>query len=315
MADYSTPSRPGAENDVTGTRALDRAIFLEVFAGMVLEAFDTKQVAVDKHLVRTISHGKSAQFPLTWKGSAAFHTPGAELDPGVILHDQRILTIENLLVSSVFVDKLDDAMNHYEIRKEYAHQLGEALANIYDTNVFRAVAQGADASHPFDSNFDGTELGAADLDSAAGAKGVVYDGAQTLDENDVPEGDRYLACLPSMWYVLLEDGEFIDRDFAGEGSKARATIPFASDLQVLKTNNIPTIDDTATANVAVALQSDYLTTRGVIWQKGAIGTVKLLDLSVEDEYSVRHKGTLLTADYAIATDFLRTEACIWLTDV
>ncbi len=315
MADFSTPSRLGAENDVKSTRAEERAIFLEVFAGEVLNAFDTKQVAVDKQLVRTISSGKSAQFPLTWKAAAAYHTPGAELNPGVILHDQKLVVIEDLLVASVFVDKLDEAMNHYEIMQEYAHQLGEILANKYDTNVFRAIATGAAASHPFDSAFDGTEISAQDLDSAGGAKAAVYEAAETLDSLDVPEGDRFLAVLPSMWYPLLEDGEFIDRDFAGEGSKARAQIPFASDLVVLKTNNIPIADDSSDVGVPVALRNDYLTTRGVVWHRGGVGTVKLLDLAVEAEYTVRHKGTLHTADYAIGTDYLRTEACIWLTDV
>jgi len=37
------------------------ALFLKVFSGEVLTAFDIATVFIDKHRVRTISHGKSAQ--------------------------------------------------------------------------------------------------------------------------------------------------------------------------------------------------------------------------------------------------------------
>lgn len=38
------------------------ALFLKLYGGEVLAAFETAQVAVNRHLVRTIPHGKSAQF-------------------------------------------------------------------------------------------------------------------------------------------------------------------------------------------------------------------------------------------------------------
>lgn len=53
MAD-ATPSRPG--NDGSNNLGL----FLKVFSGEVLTAFNNKQVMMDKHFVRTISQGKSA---------------------------------------------------------------------------------------------------------------------------------------------------------------------------------------------------------------------------------------------------------------
>lgn len=55
MAD-ATVSRLGQSKGAGATDAL----FLKVFAGEVLEAFDTKQQTADKHLVRTIKSGKSA---------------------------------------------------------------------------------------------------------------------------------------------------------------------------------------------------------------------------------------------------------------
>jgi hypothetical protein len=52
----ATPTRLGQVNGSGGTDAL----FLKVFSGEVLAAFERNAVTVDKHFVRTIESGKSA---------------------------------------------------------------------------------------------------------------------------------------------------------------------------------------------------------------------------------------------------------------
>jgi hypothetical protein len=317
VADF-TPSRIGQVNEAGDAKA----IFLEVFSGMVLEAFDTNQVTDTRVTKRNIKSGKSAQFPLIWKANALYHTAGEELDGQKISHAKKTISIEELLVADVFVDVLDEAMNHYEVRAEYSHQLGEALGNAYDSNNFRCIWAGGAASHPIteaqaapDSN--GEVISAANMTTSATAiKAAIYDGAMTLDQKNVPDSDRYCALPPLGWYLLLEDGEFIHRDYAGEGSQARAKMPFAADLQILKTNNIPTTDESTSVpeDVPSALQLDFTGYAGAIWHKGAVGVVKLLDLKTEEEYSVRHQGSLLVAKYAIGQSYLRTECSVVLDD-
>jgi len=257
------------------------------------------------------------QFPLTWSTVAAYHTPGAEIVGVPIEHAAKVIAIQQLLEADVFIYILDEAMNHYEVRAAYAHQLGEALANAKDTNSFRAVFVGAAASHPIDTsgNNDGTPIQQAALSTdPAILKAALYDAAQTFDEKNVPQSDRYAALLPLAWYLMLEDGEFIHRDFAGDGSKARATMPFAADLQVLKSNNIPTADDSAEATVPVPLRDDFRECVGLVWHKNAIGTVKLLDMKTESAYDIRRQGSLFVSKYAIGQDYLRPEGCISLED-
>jgi hypothetical protein len=53
-------SRLGQINGTGGSYANDNALFLKVFGGEVLTAFANKVVTMDKHMVRTISSGKSA---------------------------------------------------------------------------------------------------------------------------------------------------------------------------------------------------------------------------------------------------------------
>jgi hypothetical protein len=309
----SVPSRFGQQNAAGDTKA----IFLEEFSGLVLEKYDFTQITDARQVVRNIKSGSSAQFPLIWSTVAASHTPGAEIVGQEIQHNKKNINIEDLLYSDAFVDVLDDAMNHYEVKSSYAHQIGEALANAKDTNSFRAVFTGAAASHLIDQtgDNDGTALQSAAMSTtAATLKAAIYDAAQTLDEKNIPESERYAAVLPLAFYLLLEDGEFIDRDYDGQGSKAVARMPFAANLQVLKSNNIPTANDTAESSVPTVLRDDFREAIGVVWHKSAIATVKLLDLSTEIGWDMRRQGTLLIGKYAIGQDYLRPEACISLED-
>lgn len=101
------PSRLGMIN---GTGA-DDALFLKLFSGEVLTAFDETNVMMSRHLVRTIQHGKSSQFPATWKNSASYHTPGELIKGKSINHAERVIHIDDLLISDVFISNIDEAKN------------------------------------------------------------------------------------------------------------------------------------------------------------------------------------------------------------
>ena len=60
---YSNISRSGQSN-ASGS---NRELFLKLYAGEVLTAFQTRNVMMPIHRVRTISKGKTAQFPMTGK--------------------------------------------------------------------------------------------------------------------------------------------------------------------------------------------------------------------------------------------------------
>ena len=50
----------GAQNSVDTTMDNQRALFLKVFSGEVITAFEEFALTLDKHTVRTITNGKSA---------------------------------------------------------------------------------------------------------------------------------------------------------------------------------------------------------------------------------------------------------------
>ena len=71
----TTPSRLGQKN-ATGTT---NDLFLKVFGGEVITVFDNVNVMLGTTQVRSISSGKSAQFPATGVANATYHTPGQDI--------------------------------------------------------------------------------------------------------------------------------------------------------------------------------------------------------------------------------------------
>ena len=71
MADIGS-NIPRAGNPNNSTQAADQdTLFLQVFSGEVLTAFEEANVMRELHTVRTISEGKSASFPVTGVAGAA----------------------------------------------------------------------------------------------------------------------------------------------------------------------------------------------------------------------------------------------------
>jgi len=49
-------------------------------------------------------------------------------------------------------------------------------------------------------------------------------------------------------------------------------------------------------------------TKGLFFTPSAIGTVKLMDLAMENEYEIRTQGNLMVAKYAMGHGWLRPSA-------
>ena len=129
------------------------ALFLKVFSGEVLSTFAEANKFMDKGIVRTISSGKSAQFPVVGTASAAWHTPGesviSDTDAGggaylsSVNQNEREIFIDDCLVSGVMIDDLDSLKNHWDHRSEYSSLIGRALAKEADQHILAtALAAG-----------------------------------------------------------------------------------------------------------------------------------------------------------------------------
>lgn len=292
---------------VNGAGATD-ALFLKVFGGEVMTAFEEANVFLDKQVIRNIKSGKSASFPATWKVSASYHTPGAEIVGQTSNINERVITIDDLLKADVFLASIDEAKNHFEVRSEYSTQCGRALAKALDTNSAQVGVLAARASATVTGGFGGSALTNAGYgtDGATIASGI-FSAAQTMDEKDVPENDRYAFLRPAQYYLVAQTTNVINRDWGGSGVYAEGKVLKVAGVHIVKTNHLPS---TNVITGPTAYQGNFTTTVGLVMQRGAIGLVKLLDLAVEMAYDIRRQGTLIVAKYAVGHGILRPECAV-----
>jgi hypothetical protein len=236
----AVPSRFGQANLAGATDAL----FLKVFAGEVLTAFSETNVFASRTMSRTITSGKSAQFPASWKGTAAYHTPGVELVGTTVAENERVILLDGLLIADRFIAQIDEAMSHFDIRAEYSRDVGRTLARVMDQNIAQVGCLAARAAATVTGGNGGTQIISATSKTVASAlETALFAAAQALDEKDVPDQDRYVYLKPAQYYLLVNSGsKAINRDYAeaGEvGSFAGGKIFWIAGLQIVKTNNLP----------------------------------------------------------------------------
>jgi len=336
-----TPSRLGQSMGAGDTDAL----FLKVFGNEVLAAFEEANVMKELHTIRTISSGKSAQFPVLGTATAKYHTPGEDVfDAGnsyttAIKHRERVINIDDVLIAATSIANIDELKNHYDVRATYSSELGRALAKRFDLATLRTLAAAAETDADSRANPDaaqgtridlGTTTGApANLSTAANIIQTFRVMAQTLDEKHVPSDGRFAILTPELYYLLTgSDNIAINRDFGGSGAVASGSIP---QLLGIKIYSSPHIADIAVNDVAGddsnAKNNPFDDAEGTSDAKGyldanlddlqflgghtsAIGTVKLMDLAVESEYSMQKQSTLMLAKYAMGHGILRPDAAV-----
>lgn len=293
------------------------ALFLKVFAGEVLTSFEQATVTADKHMIRTIANGKSAQFPVMGRSSATYHTPGNEITGTDINHNEKVITINDLLLASHFIANIDEAKNHYDVRSVYSQEMGRALAFQMDKHVLQTMVQAAAASaNVGDTGYAaGTVITSANSGTQASALiTALFDAAEALDDAYVPSEGRYAFLKPEQYYLLANASNAINVDFSGRGSIADGSVPQLAGINLIKTPHLPTSNVTGTgvdAGGAGARQAvDASNTTAIVAHTSSVGTVKLMDLAVESEYDIRRQGTLMVAKYAMGHGVLRPEAAV-----
>ena len=341
MANGNTsPSRLGQVNASGNVNEL----FLKVFSGEILTTFEEQNVMKDLHMVRTIQSGKSAQFPVTGIATAGYHTAGESIaDSGngylsAIKHAERVISIDDVLISSTFIANIDELKNHYDVRSIYAKELGKALAKRFDIATMKTLAAAARGTSDI-GGADGTILGASTslfataTASASELIDALYGVAESLDGKDVSDEGRFALLSPADYYTLITaDNSAVslaaNRDVGGVGNIATGTISQVAGINLVKSNHLSTIaidnsgvatgDGSASVNNDVfgggsageGYNGDLSATRILAGTKEAIGTVKLLDLATESEYQIERQGTLFVAKYAMGHGVLRPECAV-----
>ena len=271
--DYTAIHRTGVDNATTGSTGQGRALFLKLYAGEVLTAFQSKNIMMPLHRVRTISKGKSAQFPMTGKyRDAGYHTPGKEIVPTAAKQGERIVSIDDLLVNAQFIPNIDEAMSHYDIRSIYTQEAGFGLGKVADQNILRLAIKGAlcessamaalttgapmiqEYSAFGDEDFTqnvviGATAGAtSDIAKSREPQSIaqaIMDAKRILQNADVPgepfvvlNNDTYFDMFKVSGSNPLNDLVIFNRDIGGSGSPMSGAVPQILGMPVYVTNHL-----------------------------------------------------------------------------
>jgi len=311
MADAS-PSRLGLRQGGSDSNEL----FEKVFQSEILTAFETKVKLKDKHRTRGIDHGQSASFPATFKANARYHTPGTEITGQTIPHSDVVITLDDMLISDVFVAKIDELKASYDFRAPYSKELGDALALFYDKNVARNLVLASRGAALFTGDQGGGALTAAGFaTTAATLIDGFADATQAMEEKDVPVEDYpiYAALKPAQWYLLAADEKNINKDYQGEGSSRQLVLTTMAGVNIVKSNAFPWgVNDSANSNIPAKYRANFTNTLGVVWIEAAAGTLQLAGLEFEEAWDTRRQGTLMLAKMAVGHGTLRTKCAIEL---
>lgn len=321
------------------------ALFLKVFGGEVLTAFERQAKTLSKVMVRTIASGKSAQFPVMGRTTARYLKQGESLDKDRkdIKHAERVITIDGLLATDVLIYDIEDAMNHYDVRSEYSRQMGEALAMATDTANYAEMAKLINGRATTASNENIAGLGSSpmvlvgvkDLTDAAKMGEYVIQ-ALTIQRAEftkryVPTGDRTFFTSPDVYSMILAALMPNAANYAALIDPETGNIRNVMGFEVIETPHMAKSEDAVT-NQTDAFGgaghkfpptgtdiSTWGTTTGqvtlgennvcgIVMHRSAIATLKLKDMALERARRPEYQADQIIAKYAMGHGGLRPEA-------
>ncbi|AXH71496.1 capsid protein [Pelagibacter phage HTVC121P] len=310
-----------------GTR--DDALFLKVFAGEVITSFDRASKTAGADMVRSISSGKSATFPVMGRIGAEYHAVGAEILGSAVNSNEKVITINDLLISSVFISNIEEAKSHWDVRSAYSTEMGRALSFQKDKHILQTIGLASLASASVtggDATTNVVNTGIASATDATAANAMIdaiFAAAKELDANYVPSEGRKCFLRLEEYYKLANATNAVNVDFTGgaNGGVASGKVMKIAGIELVPVphfvdSNVTALPDKGSATnggsfpQAVNL-SNFV---ALVSHPSAVGTVKLMDLAVEKEYDIRRQGTLMVAKYSMGHGVLRPEAAVGIKE-
>lgn len=341
----SSPSRVGQTNLAGDARSL----FLKLFSGEVLAQFNAMNIMSPLVMNKSISGGKSETFKVLGRAEAFGHSPGVNiLDAGNALLSQiasaeRVIFIDNRLISACLIDDLDEAMSEFDVRGPYAQELGEALAVAVDQLLLHTVILAARAS----STITGLNGGAVVTDPDMETSGValvnaLFAAAQEFDEKNIPKQGRIAIVRPAMYYNMIRDPAvsiaatsptitqatvgypLLNSNLSpGNGHFAKAELAICAGFRVMVSNHIPdsnilssdTFFGTGSGGMSEhgnVYYGDFSATSGVCFHQSAIGRLTMRSLGSSTSWKDEYEAWFVKARLAMGAGILRPEAALEL---
>lgn len=308
MAD-ATPSFVNQVNQAGSLDALSKTLTVTE----ITAAFNKATVFQDKTMIRDVVGNKGATFPATGRLNATYHTPGTEITGKKMNHNERTILVDDTLIADFALAEIDEFKSSVDYRSEYTRQAGDALAQAFDGAVARVGVLAARSSSVVTGEPGGSVITAANMrtDSNVLAAGI-FSAQQVFDEKSVPNAERFVFVRPAQYWLAAQNKDLINKDWGAMGSYAKGEIELIAGGKLVKTNNLPTTVVTAGGSVSASTAGDFSKTAALVMQRGAVGTVRLLGIKLDDGWDMRRLVHLFVARMIVGHGILRPDCAIEL---
>ena len=315
---------------IQGSSADNYALFLKLGISEVISAYDRKCIFKGMLKSRNITGGKSAAFPVAGKVTAAYLTPGNALTGSTNAPsdlNEEIINLDGLMVADVSIFELDELMSYWQMRQEYTHQLGQALAVEFDKRAARVIfAAAARSTEPLAKASNAGRTGntatlsagyAAATNAAKGDELVtaIFNMKAAMERKDVPGEEMVCAVGPEEYYFLSQSSRAINADFngagGGNGTIADGKVFSIAGIPVIKSNHVTQAAYTnVTGDRNTAYAQNLSKCKALIFGKDCAGVLTLKEPKLQvtsNDWNIEHQSTLMVASQSIGMGVLRAE--------
>jgi hypothetical protein len=323
-------------------------LWLPIWSGEVLHAYDEYKSFEPMVTSKMIESGRSIEFPITgvvslkptWgAGEYLYGGDDSRAETFTVTLDKRPMAAHFEL------DNIDLMITQWEYRQELARQAGQTLANARDEQVGAfLVAAGAVAplandprvtagklSFPAPAAVANTEDAAAALQVLAAIEEYIVD----CQVNNIPADTTYCAVNPRLFQQIRRLGvaEQASDVATGAGRPLFGGVAEAGGLgtqltsgmrnmndslvymgvTICKSNHLPTADGNVIGEARYTVNGAAAGVEGVIWQPGAVASVRKTGLVVDTEDDVRRNTTFTVASMMSGTGIVKPELAKVLT--
>lgn len=257
--------------------SLGSAFDTVMFSGQFQTAFTENNKCLDSMYNYIYMPGTQAARFKVINGSVARHNSGA-LDGAAGGNTGTAVSVDAILVAHDYIPYSDINQNG-DFSTQYARGLGTKLATARQkclTNFFAKNA--ADAGRSIEYNNE-----AADTEALGKTVyGSLLTAASNFVQNGIPEGDRYAALHPELFYALRTYAPAASRDYVPSAASDN-TVANIGGVSLLGFTVFPVYGNfgqTGDTNLAAKYQTNFSGTTGpascmgLIWHKDALAVVE-----------------------------------------
>ena len=333
-------STTGATDNTAG---VDAKLWLPIWSGEVLHAYDEYKSFEPMVTAKTISSGRQMEFPIT--GTVELEpawAAGAELVGGenATAGNFAVSLDARPMAAHFELDNVDLMITQWEYRQELARQAGQTLANARDKQIGAFIAGAAIVPKTAFDPRTGLTLpapaqlatgGADDAQAALQVLEAIEDFIIDCQENSVPVGPTYCAVSPRLFQQIRRlgvaeststpDAQSMQPMFGGVAAAGGLGAPFTQGMNALsdslvymgvtivKSNHLPNKDYSAApiGEARYNITGNTAKVRGLIWMPECVASLRKTGLVVDTVDDVRRNTTFTVASMLSGTGILKPE--------